>query len=98
MSAKIGYLLWTKQPIERTFQTNFIYLFSSSANLGMQLWKTFIAPTSLSVLPRHMHGLNQSHLFPKYFFLSTLFSFGSLASFLKMYPMDGWKEETQTLV
>lgn len=90
MGAHIAYLMMSKEPIEKSVTNNFIYLFSSGATLGMQLWKSFIAPTSFKVLPRHMHSLNQSQLFPKHFFLTTLFSYGSLMAYLKMNPFHLW--------
>ena len=56
------------------------------------------SPTTFWVLPRHTFGKLQAHTFPKYFFLTTLYSYVSLASFLKMNPMSGWKDDTLTLV
>jgi hypothetical protein len=45
----------------------------------------------MRLLPRHQFGLVQSHLFPKFFFLTTLFNFGSLSVFLKANPLP-WSD------
>ena len=75
-----------------------LYVLSAGASLGVQLWISFISPTTFWVLPRHQFGKLQAHMFPKYFFLTTLYSYGSLVSFLRMNPIKGWKGETLTLV
>jgi len=77
---------------------NFVFLFSTGANVGIQLWVSFLnGMTMIRLLPRHQFGLVQSHLFPKYFFLTTLFSFGSLSTFLGYNPIQGWKGDTLTI-
>lgn len=45
--------------------------------------------TMIRLLPRHQFGVVQSNLFPKYFLLTSTFSFGSLYSFLKVNPVSG---------
>jgi hypothetical protein len=45
----------------------------------------------MKVLPRHQFSLVQSHLYPKFFFLTTLFNFGSLSVFLKANPLP-WSD------
>lgn len=47
----------------------------------------------IRLLPRQQFGLVQSHLFPKYFFLSSLFSFTSFFTFLGMNPVNTWKDD-----
>jgi len=80
-------------PADRAF--SFMFLTSTGANLGLQLWVSFISGmTMIRVLPRQEFGLVQSHLFPKYFFLSSMFSFTSLCAFLHTNPISTWKNET----
>ena len=52
----------------------------------------------MKLIPRHQFGLVQSHLFPKYLFLTSLFSFGSLLAFLKNNPMGSWNNDMTILV
>jgi hypothetical protein len=52
----------------------------------------------MRLLPRHQFGLVQRHLFPKYFFLTTAFSFGSLSTYLGYKPVSTWKDESLILV
>jgi len=67
---------------------NFVFLASTGAVLGLHIWITFVSGfTMLRVLPRHQFGAVQSKLFPKYFMLTSLFSFGSFSSFLKSNPL-----------
>ena len=51
----------------------------------------------IKILPRHQFGAVQASLFPKYFFLSSLCSFGSLYTFLRVNPVSSWKDETLVL-
>ncbi len=75
------------------------FLLCTGANLGIQLWITFVSGTTMMrVLPRHQNGLVQRHLFPKYFFLTSLFTFGSLSSYLNMKPSSSWTNDALTLV
>ena len=97
MASVLGYQMITKQKVNLPLN-NFIYVFSAGASLGIHLWKSFVDPISFDLIPRHQFGLIQSHLFPRYFFLTTLFSFESLTSFLNLYPISEWKGETCTLV
>ena len=99
MGAKIIWLL-TKQEVPKQMCAcnNMMYLLSAGANLGIQFWISFVSPTTFSVIPRHEFGQVQAHLFPKYFFLTTLFSFGSLSAFLKQNPLSVWTGPTRTLV
>ncbi|CAF0711640.1 unnamed protein product [Brachionus calyciflorus] len=94
MAAAIGYQLWTDQNPRITKYSNLIFLYSAGANLGMQIWVSFISGmTMIRLLPRHQFGLVQANLFPKFFFLSSLFSYGSLSSFLTAYPVSTWKSD-----
>lgn len=44
----------------------------------------------IRLLPRHQFGIVQSNLFPKFFFLTSTFSFCSLFSYLKVNPVSAW--------
>lgn len=71
---------------------NFVFSTATSATLGMQIWVFFVnGLTMMRYLPRHQFGLVQSHLFPKFFFMTTLFNFKSLTVFLKANPLP-WTE------
>ena len=75
------------------------FLLCTGANLGIQLWVTFISGTTMMrILPRHQVGLVQRHLFPKYMFLTSLFTFGSLSSYLNMKPSSSWTNDALTMV
>lgn len=75
------------------------FLLCTGANLGIQLWVTFVSGTTMMrILPRHQNGLVQRHLFPKYMFLTSLFTFGSLSSFLNMKPSSSWTNDALTMV
>jgi hypothetical protein len=52
----------------------------------------------IRLLPRREFSLVQSHLFPKYFFLNSLFTYGSMLTFLKFNPIDTWKNDILLLV
>lgn len=54
--------------------------------------------TMIRLLPRHQFSLVQSHLFPKYFFLNSFFSFASFFTFLSLNPIGTWKDEICLLV
>lgn len=72
--------------------TNLIYNTCLAAPVGLQLWVYFNSGlTMMRVLPRHQFGLVQASLYPKFFFLSTLFNFGSLSIFMKHNPLP-WTE------
>lgn len=63
---------------------NFNFMACTGASLGIQLWVYFVNGfTMMKILPRHQFGQVQAQLYPKFFFLSSLFSFGSLTCFLK---------------
>ena len=71
----------------------------TGANLGLQLWVSFVSGTTMMrILPRHQVGEVQRSLFPKYTFLTSLFTFGSLSSFLNMKPSNSWTNDTLTMV
>lgn len=52
----------------------------------------------IRLLPRREFSLVQSHLFPKYFFLTSFLNFASLLTFLKFNPTDTWKNDLFILV
>lgn len=90
MVSSVAYSLSLKKVSDNAtnFTTNFTFLFSTGATLGLQLWVLFInGLTMMRLLPRHQFGVVQSNLFPKFFFLTTLFNFGSLSVFLKSNPL-----------
>lgn len=73
---------------------SFILLASTGANVGLQTWIMFVSGmTMIRLLPRHQFSLVQSHLFPKYFFLNSFFSFASFFAFLGLNPVGTWKDE-----
>lgn len=101
MASHIGIqlvLVDAKCAVVPTNSYNFFFLFSVAGNLGINLWVSFVQGlTMMRLLPRHQFGLVQSHLFPKYFFLTTAFSFGSLATYLGVKPYGTWKGDSLVL-
>lgn len=86
------------QSVKLTSRDSFVYLFCLSSTLGLQMWVTFVSGLTMKrILPRHQFGQVQSALFPRYFFLNTLYTFGSLAVFTKCYPISTWKDEYSTM-
>ena len=75
------------------------FLLCSGANLGMHLWFTFVSRETIKRnLTRHEEGLVQRRLASKYMFLTSLFTFGSLSSFLNMKPSSRWTDDALTMV
>ncbi|RNA10896.1 transmembrane protein -like [Brachionus plicatilis] len=77
---------------------NLVFLFGLGSNLGMNIWISFFSGmTMIRLLPRHQFGIVQSNLFPKFFFLTSTFSFGSLYSYLKVNPISSWSGDKSVL-
>ena len=88
-------LLWQSSKPVISERNNFLFLTSTGITLGLQLWVTFFSGmTMIRILPRHEFTRVQSQLFPKYFFLTTLMSFLSFSTFVKMNPTSTWSNET----
>jgi len=101
VTGMVGYLVnkfGNTQSIRLSNCDSFIYLFCLSSTLGLQIWVTFVAGLTMKkILPRHQFGEVQSNLFPRYFFLTTLNTFGSLSIYSKLYPITQWKNDQATL-
>jgi len=89
MVSSLGYTLY-KNPGKVCCPkvANFAFLSSTGATLGLQFWVFFNSGiTMMRLLPRHQFGLVQSHLYSKFFFLTSVFNFTSLSVFLKSNPL-----------
>lgn len=89
MASSLAYTVYMKpaQCLSERVAT-FVFLGASGATLGLQSWVFFVnGLTMMRLLPRHQFGLVQSHLFPKFFFLTSLFNYASLNVFLKANPL-----------
>ena len=102
MTSYVALKLFTKKPVIEACPEPYntlTLLVCTGANLGLQLWITFMAgQTMIRILPRHQFGAVQRQLFPKYMFLTSLFSFGGLSAFLNMKPVNLWQNDTLKLV
>ena len=54
------------------------------------MYNTHAGVTMFRHLPRHMFGLIQSKLFPKYFLLGTILSSITALSYLMEHPFSTW--------
>ncbi|KAL9881633.1 uncharacterized protein ACN2A1_012592 [Glossina fuscipes fuscipes] len=82
------------EPKERRHNENtialLVYLGSFATHFGAQIWMTFVSGLSLYFsLPRHMFGMCQQILFPKYFALNAMLSIVMLILYVK-YFLTTW--------
>lgn len=84
-------LLW----VTRKFSFN-VLLEDSIAEVSLEIYmsacmyNTHAGVTMFRHLPRHMFGLIQSKLFPKYFLLGTILSSITALSYLMEHPFSTW--------
>uniref|UniRef100_A0A1A9W788 TMEM205-like domain-containing protein n=1 Tax=Glossina brevipalpis TaxID=37001 RepID=A0A1A9W788_9MUSC len=82
------------EPKERKHNENtfaiLVYLGAFATHFGAQIWMTFVSGLSLYFsLPRHMFGMCQQILFPKYFALNAMLSILMLILYAK-YFLTTW--------
>eukprot|EP00794_Sanderia_malayensis_P011904 gene11904-13138_t len=75
---------------------SFIHLVSTSTWFGIHFWVTFVAGlTKMKLLPRHLFGLVQSHLFPKSFLYGICLTTIATTTFIMEHPVASWNGDVR---
>jgi len=85
-----------KNFIEAGFVPNLVFMFTSAANLGINIWVSFVAgPVMIRHIDRHTFLLVQSKLFPAYFFINGVLSSTQLGVILYSKPFFSGLSEAE---